>query len=112
MFEILISIKILVDIVHFPTSGAIRKRRSPKRGSSGAIYMAVMVLFHASIGCPPNAIISMMVPFPPADGALRMSLSERQKKGQPESRPKNVVLFGFLAVPFPLRRCEYAEPQK
>ena len=37
---------------------------------------------------------------------MRFLLSERQKKGRSEDRPKNAVLIDFLAVPFPLRRCE------
>ena len=33
-------------------------------------------------------------------------LSERQKKSQPEDWLKSAVLFAFLAVTFPLRRCD------
>jgi len=85
MIEILFSIKVLVDIVHFPITGAIQKRRSQKRRSSDAMYMAMLALCHVSIGCPPYVLFSMMVPFPSADGAIHLLLSERQKKSQPES---------------------------
>jgi hypothetical protein len=33
-------------------------------------------------------------------------LSERQKKSQPVGWLKSAALFDFLAVPFPLRRCD------
>ena len=62
----------------------------------------VTLQFHYGDSCPID-----VVPFPSAGGAIHIILSERQKKSQPESWPKNAVLFVFLAVTFPLRRCEY-----